>query len=451
MAYQVDFFPVGEGSKSGDAIAIRFGDFSDYLKTQVVVIDGGFQSSGEALVKHIREVYGTTYVDLVVSTHPDSDHSAGLAPVIEELKVGQLWMHKPWEHTYDIAKMFQDGRVTDMSVAEGIRKSLEDVRYLEKLAKQKNITIIEPFTGLQDVTQSLTVLGPTKAFYESLLPDFRCTPAPKFESNFTKLASAGVGLAVKVAETLGIETLVEPTEGTHAENNSSVITLFQHGQECILFTADAGVPALEQACSQLEAVGFDFNRLRIVQIPHHGSKRNVGPKILDRILGPKQCASPKSHLAKVIDAGVTAGHATRDVSHRTGGHGDPIGIGGASRRASRGARPAPPVGRPRAFESAVSHTRPSAVAVLAQGLAAMARCAAAGSAGHRRPLASRWVRSALVAAFAASGETTHRFADSRSDSALGRRKSPLGCAAHPRRVTEAGNCRLGTHGVALPA
>src|SRR5262252_9494550 len=33
--------------------------------------------------------------------------------------------------------------------------------------------------------------------------------------------------------------------------------------------------------------------------------------------------------------------------------------------------------------------------------------------------------------------------------ALGRRKSSLGCAAHPRRVTEAGNCRLGTHGVAL--
>ena len=217
MAYQVDFSPVGEGSKSGDAIAMRFGDFSDFMKTQVVVIDGGFQSSGEALVNHIRKEvnhirkeYGTTYVDLVVSTHPDYDHSSGLAPVIEELKVGQLWMHKPWEHTYDISKMFQDGRVTDMSVAEGIRKSLEDVRYLEKLAIKKGIAIVEPFTGMQDVTQSLTVLGPTKAFYESLLPDFGCPPTPKYESFLTKLANAGVGLAVKVAETLGIETLVEP-------------------------------------------------------------------------------------------------------------------------------------------------------------------------------------------------------------------------------------------------
>ena len=64
--------------------------------------------------------------------------------------------------------------------------------------------------------------------------------------------------------------------------------LFAHGNDCMLFTADAGVPALEQAIWQLEAIGFDFNRLRIVQIPHHGSKRNVGPKILDRILGPKR-------------------------------------------------------------------------------------------------------------------------------------------------------------------
>src|SRR5262249_45076431 len=146
-----------------------------------------------------------------------------------------------------------------------------------------------------------------------------------------------------------------------------------------------------------------------------------------------------------------AGHATPDVSYRSGGHRDPIGIRGASRPASRGACPAPPGGRPGAVESAVSHTGPSAVAVLAQGVAAVEERAAAGSPSHRRPLASRSVRSALVAAFAASGKTAHRFAGSRSDSALGRRKPSLGCAAHPQRVTEAGNCRLGTHGVALPA
>lgn len=289
MAYQVDFFPVGEGCKSGDAIVMRFGNFTNPQQTYVAVIDGGFHASGEAVVEHIRREYQTTYVDLVVSTHPDSDHSSGLAPVLEKLQVAKLWMHKPWEHTYDIARMFQDGRVTDMSVAEGIRRSLEDVRYLETLAKRKNIPIVEPFAGVQDPTGWLTVLGPTQQYYESLLPDFRCTPTPRAAGGLLyRLAEGGLAVAVKAAETIGIETLVEPAEGTHAENNSSVIMLFQHGDDCILFTADAGVPALEQAVSRLELAGFDFNRLRIVQVPHHGSKRNVGPKILDRILGPKQ-------------------------------------------------------------------------------------------------------------------------------------------------------------------
>ena len=46
MAYQVDFLPVGDGAKSGDAIAMRFGNFANPQQTYVVVIDGGFQSSG---------------------------------------------------------------------------------------------------------------------------------------------------------------------------------------------------------------------------------------------------------------------------------------------------------------------------------------------------------------------------------------------------------------------
>src|SRR5262249_57808033 len=54
----------------------------------------------------------------------------------------------------------------------------------------------------------------------------------------------------------------------------------------------------------------------------------VGARPLHRQRG---CASPKSHVAKVVDVGVMAGHATPDVSHRSGGQRDPIGIGGARR------------------------------------------------------------------------------------------------------------------------
>ena len=55
-----------------------------------------------------------------------------------------------------------------------------------------------------------------------------------------------------------------------------------------LFTGDAGIFALEEVADLLEEIGFGFSSLKFIQVPHHGSKRNVGPKILDRIIGPKQ-------------------------------------------------------------------------------------------------------------------------------------------------------------------
>src|SRR5687768_13513744 len=98
MAYEVDFLPVGDGERSGDAIAVRFGNLNDPNQQYVVVIDGGFTDTGMELVTHIKKFYNTTHVDLVISTHPDSDHAAGLSVVLSELTVSQLWMHKPWEH-----------------------------------------------------------------------------------------------------------------------------------------------------------------------------------------------------------------------------------------------------------------------------------------------------------------------------------------------------------------
>jgi hypothetical protein len=64
MAYEVDFMAVGDGEKSGDAIALRFGNLVGPRSEQkVFVIDGGTKESGEKLVEHIQKYYGTTRVD----------------------------------------------------------------------------------------------------------------------------------------------------------------------------------------------------------------------------------------------------------------------------------------------------------------------------------------------------------------------------------------------------
>jgi beta-lactamase superfamily II metal-dependent hydrolase len=326
MAYEVDFLPVGDGERSGDAIAVRFGSLNDPLQQYVVVIDGGFTDTGMELVTHIKKFYNTAHVNLVISTHPDSDHAAGLSVVLSELTVSQLWMHKPWEHTEDIAKMFKDGRVTDESVEEKLRKSLEDARELEKVANRLKIPIVEPFTGVSAFDNRVVVVGPSQKYYESLLPDFRCTPEAKAASTFTQLIRALTEKAGKVFESLGVETLRDEGDPTSAENNTSVITLIRPGDgKALLFTGDAGIPALTQAADILDASGIGANVATFIQVPHHGSRRNVGPTILNRLVGPKL-----SQEAKLKTAFVSASkdgapkHPARKVTNAFRRRGAPV-------------------------------------------------------------------------------------------------------------------------------
>ena len=55
MGFEIDFLPVGEGEKSGDAIALRYGNLSGTRSEQtVLVVDGGTLDSGAALVDHVK-------------------------------------------------------------------------------------------------------------------------------------------------------------------------------------------------------------------------------------------------------------------------------------------------------------------------------------------------------------------------------------------------------------
>ena len=51
MEYEIDFLSVGNGEKSGDAIAIRCGNILDGNSSEqrIIVIDGGYKETGEVL------------------------------------------------------------------------------------------------------------------------------------------------------------------------------------------------------------------------------------------------------------------------------------------------------------------------------------------------------------------------------------------------------------------
>ena len=316
MGYEIDFLPVGT-DKPGEAITLRFGDLTGPRSSQeVVVLDGGFTDTGTKVIEHINTYYGTNKIDLLISTHPDQDHVSGLEALLVNCEVGSLWMHRPWNHTHQIAQLFEDGRVTDNSIRQALHDSLDKAHAIERIALRKNIPIAEPFSGVTyypfrgNTTLSaaygemgLEVLGPSQFFYEALLPEFRCLPEVAESSGLLKSLVQKVGDAITtVAENWGFETLDDSGETT-PENNSSVILLGNMGPtERFLLNSDAGIPALGEALALLQSVSFDFSTLKFTQVPHHGSRRNVGLTLLDEVLGPKLASEPSTRKSAFVSA-----------------------------------------------------------------------------------------------------------------------------------------------------
>jgi beta-lactamase superfamily II metal-dependent hydrolase len=284
MEYEIDFLPVGEESKGGDAICFRYWDAN--TPQFVGIIDGGTAAAGEKLVEHIQQHYRTKTVDLVINTHPHADHTSGLYTVLEQLSVKHLMMHKPWDHAVALKDLFHDGRITTTSIEERVRDALQHAHDLEEIARKKRIPITEPFAGVVTPSRFVKILGPTVPYYQELLLQFTATPkAASFSSLYESLMKKAQLAAQWAKEAWDSESLSEPTEGTNAENNSSVITLLDFGDARLLFTGDAGVPALEWSCAVADYLKIPLQSFKFVQIPHHGSKRNVGPGILNRLIG----------------------------------------------------------------------------------------------------------------------------------------------------------------------
>ena len=174
MAFEVDFLAVGEGEKSGDAIAVRWGNLAGPRTEQkVLIIDGGTLEAGKNLVNHVQSYYGTSYVDAVVCTHPDIDHACGLKVVLEELDFGFLLMHQPWNHASEILDLFKNP-FTTTKLKEKLRKAIATAHELQQICDDKGKKVYEPFVGT--TWDNIRVLGPNRDYYQELVAQFRETP-----------------------------------------------------------------------------------------------------------------------------------------------------------------------------------------------------------------------------------------------------------------------------------
>lgn len=292
MAFEIDLLPVGNGTKSGDAILLRYGDLDNGSDKQtVILIDGGYEVTADKIKQHLQKYYncrsnGKYVIDLVILSHPDSDHVSGLAAIAQddEIQINYILMQRPWDELDP--SLFADGRITKASLERRIKNVFSKAVELDRATEDcENLswytdTINCPFGA------TLKILGPSKEFYRKLIAECSKTPPTASGINETTCNSASLEEEEDFYEDQEIEW--NDNETTSLINESSLILLFEYkdtdGKDHkILFTGDAGKRGLTEAIRYADEIGISLENIEIIKMPHHGSRKNVSPEIMDSL------------------------------------------------------------------------------------------------------------------------------------------------------------------------
>lgn len=305
MPYEVDFLPVGESN--GDAIVVRYGDDANgYL---LHVVDGGLIQTADTIIEHIEKYYPGMYINHMVLSHADNDHACGLVGVLEHFTVKNLWMNRPWLYAEEALEHFH-GNYTLQGLIDAIKEKHPYLVELERLAIEKGTLIHDAFQGAQ--IGKFTVLAPSRQRYIDMLPDLDKTPTSyKADEGATKPTGILTLLAEAAKkwmdESWNIETLSEnPQPPTSASNEGCVVQYAElEAGRTVLLTADVGPVGLNEAADYAQYLGL--SRPKFVQVPHHGSRHNVTPSVLNRWLG-----SPLNEEKKIGTAFCSVGSKQSD-------------------------------------------------------------------------------------------------------------------------------------------
>lgn len=157
------------------------------------------------------------------------------------------------------------------------------------IAERRGTAVHEPFAGSHAFGGALTILGPDSVYYDQLVADQvyeervgRGTPRQA-----SRVVQAARALGDRFAPYLPVDEVpFDDQGGTNPRNNTSVITLIVADQYRMLFTGDAGVPAIDRAIDWHEADVGPWMSPSLVDVPHAGSRHNASSDLLNRLIGP---------------------------------------------------------------------------------------------------------------------------------------------------------------------
>ena len=298
MDFSIDMLDVGDA----DAIILWLKqNGNDY----VIFIDGGKPGDGNEVVKHY-----TTYIQpfliakpiiIIINSHPHRDHIGGLPEIINFFgnKIDRVYFNDPLAYIDLIQRNLiteYHEKYSENRQIKGLYESLKDIDNFKSLLKKFNLPTSQIFSDTNLGHNLFKVLGPSEAFYKQKV-QFFTDKTSLDRMHLLKEAEEDVN---EVEEGNKPCLVVDEKNDASAENlTSTIIQLTDSSNRRYLFTADSGVYSFESAKQN----GHIMNDFHIVQLPHHGSRRNVNTNWICNF-NPKQywvsAAGNKKHPRKAV-------------------------------------------------------------------------------------------------------------------------------------------------------
>jgi beta-lactamase superfamily II metal-dependent hydrolase len=271
MDFVIDFLYVGDG----DAIIIWARDQGN--ADWVFFVDGGNLGNGEKIISHyttwIKPYLQTKRAVGFINSHPHEDHIDGLLEVLEKL-TGEISFgiyNDPVEcitaeHRDRIHREYLDG--TDPDITH-LYKTFEQIERLNNYCEKNKVRRYNAY--VEDVNffgGAFKLLSPTRDFYVNMVQHFTDVDFLK-RVDFSKKAPAAIDIYRE--ELLPCDIVDEINDATPENLTSTVIQMTDSAGKKYILTADAGTDSFDYLATN----GFDNSNVELVQLPHHGSRRNI--------------------------------------------------------------------------------------------------------------------------------------------------------------------------------
>lgn len=292
MKYELDFIDSSENSKSADAVILRFWPDDSQNEAITLVFDSGTKASGNQLVDIMNKYYRSSplqkpVIDYLFCSHPHQDHCGGFKQICEECEVKNIFCNPLENYVKEVQSFLKDygNSLTIDKIKQQLENDGASMQHLIGFANSKRKKTYQALQG-NFIHPNIKILSPSKEFLVYCL-------AGRILGDRSRMPQEG-----EIFEEWDNELITEDTY-TSFLNEASVVLYVDLGNDKLLLTGDAGPKALQEAICYARQLNLDLKDVNILQMPHHGSRHNITPSILNDIIGDIKPQTRQSSSSKI--------------------------------------------------------------------------------------------------------------------------------------------------------